>query len=164
MAASNGAATGGFIALDVAALSSLAGDGPDTTAAPPPVSTPRTPRVVRSLSRKGSDRKQADGDANGTTGGGAGTGERPPLFVNVAAADELTNGLRLVHTPGGAGTPGGKSRRLGRRPAPWLDPRRVVFLFATLSSVGTLILLYFTLSMSKMDNAGSGTVTDSDAR
>jgi hypothetical protein len=50
----------------------------------------------------------------------------------VAAADEMLNGLRLVNTPGGAGTPGGKSRRLGRRPAPWLDPRRVVFLFATL--------------------------------
>ncbi|CAM0906133.1 unnamed protein product [Alopecurus aequalis] len=162
---SHGAATGGFIALDVGALSSLAGDGPDTTAAPPPVSTPRTPRVVRSFSRKGSDRKQADGDGNGTTGGGgAGTGERPPLsplFVHVAAADDMINGLR---TPGGAGTPGGKSRRLGRRPAPWLDPRRVVFLFATLSSVGTLILLYFTLSMSKMDTAGSGAVTDSDAR
>jgi hypothetical protein len=65
-------------------------------------------------------------------GNGAGTGERPPLsplFVHVAAADEMLNGLR---TPGGAGTPGGKSRRLGRRPAPWLDPRRVVFLFATL--------------------------------
>ncbi|XP_051215583.1 uncharacterized protein [Lolium perenne] len=156
--ASHGAATGGFIALDIGALSSLAGNGPETTATapPPPVSTPRTPRVVRSLSRKGSDRKQADGDANGTTGNGAGTGERPPLsplFVHVAAADEMLNGLR---TPGGAGTPGGKSRRLGRRPAPWLDPRRVVFLFATLSSVGTLILLYFTLSMSKMNDAGSG--------
>lgn len=66
-------------------------------------------------------------------GGGAGTGsERPPLsplFVHVAAADD---GLRLAHTPGAVGTPGGKSRRLGRRPAPWLDPRRVVFLFATL--------------------------------
>jgi len=152
------AAAGGFIALDVGALSSLAGDSPETTAAPPPpVSTPRTPRVVRSLSRKGSDRKQADGEANGGT---TGTGERPPLsplFVHVAAGDETLNGLRLVHTPGGACTPGGKSRRVGRRPAPWLDPRRVVFLFATLSSVGTLILLYFTLSMSKMDNTGGDT-------
>jgi len=167
--AGNGAATtGGFISLDVAALSSLAGEGPDTTAtAPAPAaSTPRTPRVVRSLSRKGSERKQADGDAaNGATGGGG--GERPllsPLLVHVAAGDEMLNGFRLVNTPGGAGTPGGKSRRLGRRPAPWLDPRRVVFLFATLSSVGTLILLYFTLSMTKMDGAGSGTGADSDAR
>lgn len=150
-------ATSGFIALDVGALSSLAGDGPDMAAA----ATPRTPKVVRSLSRKG-ERKPADGgDSNGTTGGGgAGTSERPPLsplFVHVAAADEM-NGLRLVHTPGG------KSRRLGRRPAPWLDPRRVVFLFATLSSVGTLILLYFTLSTSRMDGAGNGAGAGSDAR
>lgn len=166
--AGHAAGTGGFIALDVAALSSLAGDGPETTPAAPPASTPRTPRVVRSLSRKGSERKQADGDAaTGTTGGGVGTGERPPLsplLVHVAAADEMLNGHRLVNTPGGAGTPGGKSRRQGRRPAPWLDPRRVVFLFATLSSVGTLILLYFTLSMNKMDSAGSSTGADSDAR
>jgi hypothetical protein len=41
---SHGAAAGGFIALDVGALSSLAGEGPEmTAAAPPPVSTPRTP-------------------------------------------------------------------------------------------------------------------------
>ncbi|KAG8080272.1 hypothetical protein GUJ93_ZPchr0007g6201 [Zizania palustris] len=149
--AAAGGGGGGFIALDVGALSSLAGDGPDTAAPPPP----RTPKVVRSLSRKG-ERKPADGDGNGGT---AGTGERErpplsPLFVHVAAADDM-NGLRLVHTPM-AGTPGGKSRRLGRRPAPWLDPRRVVFLFATLSSVGTLILLYFTLSMSKMAGGAAG--------
>ncbi|KAL5196595.1 hypothetical protein ABZP36_000107 [Zizania latifolia] len=159
-AATGGGGGGGFIALDVGALSSLAGDclGTDTVAAaaPPP---PRTPqKMVRSLSRKG-ERKPADGDANGS----AGTGDRPPLsplFVHVAATDDMS-GLRLVHTPM-AGTPGGKSRRLGRRPAPWLDPRRVVFLFASLSSVGTLILLYFTLSMSKM-GGGAGEATG-DAR
>ncbi|KAL5198438.1 hypothetical protein ABZP36_001950 [Zizania latifolia] len=149
----------GFIAIDVGALSSLAGDGPDTAAPVPP----RTPKVVRSLSRKG-ERKPADGDGNGTAGTGERERERPPLsplFVHVAAADDMS-GLRLVHTPV-AGTPGGKSRRLGRRPAPWLDPRRVVFLFATLSSVGTLILLYFTLSMSKMDGGGA-TAAAGDAR
>jgi len=115
--------------------------------------------VVRSLSRKG-DRKPADADANGTAGGG---GERPQLFVHVAAGDlgDAPGSARLVvHTPL-AGTPGSKSRRFGRRPAPWLDPRRVVFLFATLSSVGTLILLYFTLSMSRPDSSGGGA---SDAR
>ncbi|EMS66107.1 hypothetical protein TRIUR3_20162 [Triticum urartu] len=74
--AGRGAATGGFISLDVAALSSLAGDGPETTPAAPPASTPRTPRVVRSLSRKGSERKQADGDAaTGTIGGGVQRGD-----------------------------------------------------------------------------------------
>ncbi|KAG8099797.1 hypothetical protein GUJ93_ZPchr0013g34429 [Zizania palustris] len=128
---------GGFIALDVRALSSLAGDclctdTPTAVAtAPPP---PRTPqKMVRSLSRKGERKPAADGDANGS----AGTGDRDrpplsPLFVHVAASDDMS-GLRLVHTPM-AGTPGGKSRRLGRRPAPWLDPRKVVFLFATLKT------------------------------
>ncbi|PVH64967.1 hypothetical protein PAHAL_2G394700 [Panicum hallii] len=161
-------AGGGFVALDVGALSSLAGDAgpPGTPTAPPRTPTasaapPRTP-VVRSLSRKG-DRKSADGDANATAGGG---GERPQLFVHVAAGDlgDAPGSARLVvHTPL-AGTPGSKSRRFGRRPAPWLDPRRVVFLFATLSSVGTLILLYFTLSMSRPDSSGSGGGGASDAR
>ena len=66
-----------------------------------------------------------------SAGGG---GERPLLFVHVAAGDlgDAPGSARLVvHTPL-AGTPGSKSRRFGRRPAPWLDPRRVVFLFATL--------------------------------
>lgn len=64
-------------------------------------------------------------------GGGS---ERPQLFVHVAAGDlgDAPGSARLVvHTPL-TGTPGSKSRRFGRRPAPWLDPRRVVFLFATL--------------------------------
>lgn len=156
------AAGGGFVALDVGALSSLAGDaGPPG----PPSAPPRTPKVVRSLSRKG-DRKPADGDGNGTGGAGGGS-ERPQLFVHVAAGDlgDAPGSARLiVHTPL-AGTPGSKSRRFGRRPAPWLDPRRVVFLFATLSSVGTLILLYFTLSMSRADSSGSaGAGGASDAR
>ncbi|OQU90041.1 hypothetical protein SORBI_3002G324801 [Sorghum bicolor] len=60
------AAAGGFVALDVGALSSLAGDAglPGTPTAPP-----RTPKVMRSLSRKG-DRKPPppDADANGTAG------------------------------------------------------------------------------------------------
>ncbi|KAJ1291187.1 hypothetical protein BS78_02G299000 [Paspalum vaginatum] len=152
---------GGFVALDVGALSSLAADAaaPGTPTAPP-----RTPKVVRSLSRKG-DRKPADGDGNGngTAGGGS---ERPQLFVHVAAGDlgDAPGSARLVvHTPL-AGTPGSKSRRFGRRPAPLLDPRRVVFLFATLSSVGTLILLYFTLSMSRGDSSGDGGGGASDAR
>ncbi|PVH64966.1 hypothetical protein PAHAL_2G394700 [Panicum hallii] len=144
-------AGGGFVALDVGALSSLAGDAgpPGTPTAPPRTPTasaapPRTP-VVRSLSRKG-DRKSADGDANATAGGG---GERPQLFVHVAAGDlgDAPGSARLVvHTPL-AGTPGSKSRRFGRRPAPWLDPRRVVFLFATLP-----------------DSSGSGGGGASDAR
>lgn len=32
-----------------------------------------------------------------------------------------------------------------------LDPRKVLFTFATISSIGTIILIYFTLAFSKMD-------------
>ncbi|PWZ12581.1 hypothetical protein Zm00014a_016720 [Zea mays] len=156
------ATCGGFVALDVGALSSLAGDaGPPGT----PTAPPRTPKVMRSLSRKG-DRKPADPDANANANGTAGTSplqtvasslesrfeclmcnggggsERPQLFVHVAAGDlgDAPGSARLVvHTPL-AGTPGSKSRR---------------------SSVGTLILLYFTLSMSRADTSSGGA---SDAR
>ncbi|XP_022723476.1 uncharacterized protein LOC111280393 [Durio zibethinus] len=39
-----------------------------------------------------------------------------------------------------------------RSPPPWLlDPKRILFLFATLSSMGTILLIYFTLSISKMN-------------
>ncbi|KAF6153205.1 hypothetical protein GIB67_016684 [Kingdonia uniflora] len=37
------------------------------------------------------------------------------------------------------------------RPSAWnIDPRRVVLFFATLSSMGTILLIYFTLSISKL--------------
>ncbi|KAL2349521.1 hypothetical protein Fmac_003521 [Flemingia macrophylla] len=37
-----------------------------------------------------------------------------------------------------------------RRPSSWaLDPKRVLLLFATLSSMGTMLLIYFTLTISK---------------
>ncbi|XP_022777396.1 uncharacterized protein LOC111318794 isoform X2 [Durio zibethinus] len=39
-----------------------------------------------------------------------------------------------------------------RSPPPWLlDPRRILMFFATLSSMGTILLIYFTLSVSKMN-------------
>ncbi|KAM7525199.1 hypothetical protein LguiA_015101 [Lonicera macranthoides] len=51
------------------------------------------------------------------------------------------------------------SRRLSFRrssPSRTIDPRRILFFFATLSSVGSILLIYFTLSMGKLggdDNA-----------
>ncbi|XP_030533300.1 uncharacterized protein LOC115742912 isoform X2 [Rhodamnia argentea] len=43
-----------------------------------------------------------------------------------------------------------------RRSSPsWiLDPKRIVFIFATLSSMGTILLIYFTLSISKPSTGG----------
>ncbi|XP_065621147.1 uncharacterized protein LOC112031673 isoform X2 [Quercus suber] len=45
----------------------------------------------------------------------------------------------------------GISKRNSFRRSPWLlDPKRVLFLFATLSSMGTILLIYFTLSIGKL--------------
>nr|XP_043610276.1 uncharacterized protein LOC122582005 [Erigeron canadensis] len=51
------------------------------------------------------------------------------------------------------GTPT-KSRLIGKRSSSFkqtsiINPRRIMFFFATLSSMGTILLIYFTLSMAK---------------
>ncbi|KAL9691481.1 hypothetical protein QQ045_011905 [Rhodiola kirilowii] len=51
------------------------------------------------------------------------------------------------------------SRRLNssiRRPRSIfaIDPRKIVFAFATLSSLGSLVLIYFTLAIKKMNEGG----------
>ncbi|KAB2025870.1 hypothetical protein ERO13_D06G151500v2 [Gossypium hirsutum] len=44
-----------------------------------------------------------------------------------------------------------------RYPPPWLlDPKRILMLFATLSSMGTILLIYFTLSIRKMNGDENG--------
>ncbi|KAK6917356.1 hypothetical protein RJ641_018107 [Dillenia turbinata] len=46
----------------------------------------------------------------------------------------------------------GKKSSFKRSSSPWgVNPRRILLFFATLSSVGTILLIYFTLSMSKVD-------------
>ncbi|KAK8960318.1 hypothetical protein KSP40_PGU009958 [Platanthera guangdongensis] len=123
----------GYIALDVAKLSILA---------------PTAGEINKALSRKGFQR---------------GMERKPPEFAAAAAAVSATGGERspyLLHvscvsdrptTPTAEAVVGaGRFRRLSfRRSSPWLDPRRVLVFFASLSSLGTMILLYFTLSMRK---------------
>ncbi|XP_074559579.1 uncharacterized protein LOC141815527 [Curcuma longa] len=128
----------GFVAVDVDELAQQLVVNSNGSGS----SSPRLgPAVKKILTRKGS---QAGG---GGAGGGEqqqhhGAGERSPLSVRVAA-EEAT-------TPDG----GRWNNRVGaRRPAsPWLNPNRVVIVFAALSSMGTLILLYFTLSMVKFEH------------
>ncbi|OMO76726.1 hypothetical protein CCACVL1_15473 [Corchorus capsularis] len=44
-----------------------------------------------------------------------------------------------------------------RSSPPWLfDPKRILFFFATLSSMGTILLIYFTLSISRMNGEENG--------
>ncbi|KAK8546763.1 hypothetical protein V6N13_093806 [Hibiscus sabdariffa] len=49
-------------------------------------------------------------------------------------------------------------RRNNSRRSSWLwllDPKRILFLFATLSSMGTILLIYFTLSINKANGDGN---------
>lgn len=53
-----------------------------------------------------------------------------------------------------------KSRLLGKRSSSFkqtsiINPRRIMFFFATLSSLGTILLIYFTLSMAKHNGDGN---------
>ncbi|KAI3456411.1 hypothetical protein Pfo_013074 [Paulownia fortunei] len=51
---------------------------------------------------------------------------------------------------------GGKRFSFRRSPATWTgDPRRILLFFATLSCLGTIILIYFTLSMGKLNGDDS---------
>ncbi|KAL8259348.1 hypothetical protein R6Q59_027301 [Mikania micrantha] len=52
------------------------------------------------------------------------------------------------------GSPSTKSKMIGKRSSSFkqtsiINPTRIVFFFATLSSMGTILLIYFTLSMAK---------------
>ncbi|XP_010931141.1 uncharacterized protein [Elaeis guineensis] len=143
-------ASDGSVAIDIGALSSLS-----TSNEKDSISSPRVSRL-KSLSRKGSqrsggseERKAAEGETADSSLGGPGSDVKSALLVHVAGDGEPSAFCHAT-TPTAAG---GRCRRLGRRQTPWLDSRRVLFFFATLSSMGTLILLYFTLSMKKM--AGS---------
>ncbi|KAJ8459069.1 hypothetical protein OPV22_031995 [Ensete ventricosum] len=82
--------------------------------------------------------------------GGPRWAEKSPLSAHVAIEGEAV-GLPRATAP----TPdGARWRRVGaRRPTSRrLDPSGVVIVFATLCCVGTLILLYLTLSMGKMNS------------
>ncbi|XP_042383772.1 uncharacterized protein LOC121975885 [Zingiber officinale] len=124
----------GFVAVDVDELAQqLVVNSNDSSSGSPRLG----PAVKKILTRKG---------CIGGVGGGEqqqhqGPGERSPLSVHVAAEEAATpDGGRWNHRVG------------TRRPAsPWLNPNRVVIVFAALSSMGTLILLYFTLSMVKLE-------------
>ncbi|KAK3035093.1 hypothetical protein RJ639_032595, partial [Escallonia herrerae] len=98
---------------------------------------------------------------------GVGTPEKP-MVVTVGPTDHPTNpqvqhqitivtGNAGTTTPTGGNRYGNRKFSFGRSSSSWsIDPRRILLIFATLSSMGTILLIYFTLSMGKLgedDNA-----------
>ncbi|KAH7662192.1 hypothetical protein IHE45_15G116300 [Dioscorea alata] len=123
-----------FVVLDIAALSPLVAAEIDSTASP-------RLSLQRTLSRKGAQRAGAE---KNTAAAVEPAGGEEEASVHVAGEGVSSTVAHVTsHT--------GKCRKVaGRRASVGVDPRRVLFFFATLSSMGTLILLYFTLSMGKM--------------
>ncbi|KAF7840672.1 uncharacterized protein G2W53_002970 [Senna tora] len=131
-------------------------------------------KLQRSLSRKGSQRggdKKINGhttlhdrDAVPIIGSpkatfvGSCTPEKPGM-VAVGSTDHSTNSQvhhQITITAGNiAGTTESKCvlrKSSFRRPSfRLLDPKRVLLFFATLSSMGTMLLIYFTLTLSKQN-------------
>ncbi|GMI72279.1 hypothetical protein HRI_000897200 [Hibiscus trionum] len=138
-------------------------------------------RFTKSLSRKGSqrgDRKIINSNCSNsncnsslndkdsfvaTSPRGSSTAEKP-VTATVVSTDQ-TNNLQVHHqitiTTGNI-TAATESRFNLRRnnsrrySSPWIfDPKRVLFLFASLSSMGTILLIYFTLSIYKTNGDGN---------
>ncbi|XP_076952199.1 uncharacterized protein LOC143625857 [Bidens hawaiensis] len=68
----------------------------------------------------------------------------------------ITTTATAVTTVNATGT-SMKSIHMGKRSSSFkqtsiINPRRILFFFATLSSMGTILLIYFTLSMAKHNN------------
>ncbi|CAO2177960.1 unnamed protein product [Urochloa humidicola] len=115
-----------FVALDISGEAESPGSEPNLT-------------MESSFpAAKGFERERS-GDANSSSTGVVGVYEKQAVPVHVNGSP------REQYHPS---TP--KRRRASRRVPGWRDPRKILFAFAALSSVGTLILLYFTLSMGKM--------------
>ncbi|GMH05340.1 hypothetical protein Nepgr_007180 [Nepenthes gracilis] len=89
------------------------------------------------------------------------TPEKPasplPGMATIGAIDNSINMLpqhQITIKTAGIGAMGearwGKRHGIRRSPPSWFyNPKKILFLFATLSSVGTMLLIFFTLSMSR---------------
>ncbi|OVA10919.1 hypothetical protein BVC80_8751g13 [Macleaya cordata] len=77
---------------------------------------------------------------------GLGPTEEPTM---ISTTEQSTQKQQIVIKSNGADQ--SKCRRYNKQRSPfWMDPRRVFLFFATLSSMGTIILIYFTLSVGKL--------------
>ncbi|MED6192925.1 hypothetical protein PIB30_118084 [Stylosanthes scabra] len=157
--------------MDAFSSSSSSSSSTTTTTNPPPNNS----RITRSLSRKGSQRGGESRKVNGNAtlhdkdivpatssprgGGGSCTPEKAAL-LGVGSMDHSMNPHIHHQIPitatGTTASENGKSltrRNSFRRPSSCaLDPKRVLLFFATLSSMGTMLLIYLTLTISKQNS------------
>ncbi|CAA0835938.1 Unknown protein [Striga hermonthica] len=121
--------------------------------------------LQRNISRKGSfkngDMKIKDDNRETvTTSPKAGSTPEKPRVVAVGAANLSHHQITIT-----GGSPAADIKSTGGRfgfrraqPVRICDPKRILFLFATLSSMGTILLIYFTLSMEKLNGEGNASI------
>ncbi|MFS7987102.1 hypothetical protein Hanom_Chr11g01018421 [Helianthus anomalus] len=102
--------------------------------------------LPRSLSRKGEEKKLSNTSVDN---------ERDAIFSPKGTTEPQSHHQISITTTVAAatGTPM-KSIPIGKRSSSFkhtsiFNPSRILFFFATLSSIGTIMLIYFTLSMAK---------------
>ncbi|KAJ4982131.1 hypothetical protein NE237_032968 [Protea cynaroides] len=134
--------------------------------------------MQRSFSRKGSQRGErisntkmaasndkaidtaaANGDMSPKGGGGGGGDSLAEKAIKIpmgnAAVEAMNKQTQMMMMSIESRCPSNNSttrkRQGGNRPPAWIvSPRMVVVFFATLSSIGTILLIYFTLSIRKL--------------
>ncbi|XP_024158236.1 uncharacterized protein LOC112165801 isoform X2 [Rosa chinensis] len=125
-------------------------------------------RISRNLSRKWSQRVgekkiSTDGNSNDrdvsgsaiTSPKGPITPEKPAVVAGTAdhpGSPQVHHQITVTAANIGTTTDGRciARRNSFRRSSSWaVDPKRVLFFFATLSSIGTILLIYFTLTIGK---------------
>ncbi|KAJ4977382.1 hypothetical protein NE237_002488 [Protea cynaroides] len=121
-------------------------------------------QLQRNLSRKGSHRGErknssateaidttaANGDVS-SKGGGITVPIAVPMGNPAAEAMNKQGQVMMTMKNNESRTTSSSRRHGGKRPlAPLIGPRTVVVFFATLSSIGTMLLLYFVLSMGRL--------------
>ncbi|XP_041989983.1 uncharacterized protein LOC121741332 isoform X2 [Salvia splendens] len=124
-------------------------------------------RITRNLSRKGSmkpaERKvssnERDASMIATSPRATFTLEKQALVVagpqdHSLATPQLHHQISITNgciTTASAQTKAGPTKRFGFRRSSTIDPTRILFFFATISCMGTILLIYFTLSMGKIN-------------
>ncbi|KAF6162988.1 hypothetical protein GIB67_021137 [Kingdonia uniflora] len=119
--------------------------------------------LQRSLSRKGSQRNERMITSKRDTGGDIRDGapkagsmtDSTPLEKSIMGnmvGEEVTDPFIVIQTqPIITTNIETKCKRYNKQRSSWVDPWRILLFFATLTSMGTIILIYFTLSIWKLD-------------
>ncbi|KAF5182319.1 hypothetical protein FRX31_028099 [Thalictrum thalictroides] len=122
--------------------------------------------LQRNLSRKGSQRVErnkttlassgvTDGSSNACLTSGECDSDASILSpkVSLESKEKINKQPQQTITITAENRCNSGRRYFKQRTSSCIDPRRVLIFFATLSSMGTIILLYFTLSLSHGDNS-----------